>query len=323
MPDRPRLIAWVERGQEKVIADAIRAADLNLIGIGATATATAAAMSTALAVPRVGDLRQAVLRDDADMLWLAAPERIEADERRLIREMGRPVVSSEPRPVAVADLLMNPREARTAHFVPFFRHSPGYRGAMDLIEELGRPRCAAVEFNSAGGEGTLFARLFDAVDVLEALCGPAETIDAALAGAPGPSGAVPESLEHLHGHLTANIRFADDCCAALAISDAAGAWQRRLTLLARTGRLTITDTGSDFINGDGKRIESHPHEDPPSPGALIGMQITRLLEHRDTSATMLPPDTTRLLALCEAARLSCRTRQGEMPARLLEMLSSP
>jgi hypothetical protein len=323
MSDRPRLIAWVERGQEKVVIDAVAAADLHLIGIGATATATADAMSLALAVPRVDDLRQAILREDADVLWLVAPERIEADERRLIREVGRPAISSEPRPVAVADLLMNPEEATTAHFVPLFRRSPGYRGAMDLIEEFGRPQCAAVEFCSTGGEGTLFARLFDAVDAVEALCGPAETIDAALAGAPGAAGAVPESLEHLHGHLTASIRFADDCCAALVASDAAGAWRRRLTLLSRAGRLTITDAGSAFISADGRRIESHPDDDPLSPGALIGMQIMRLLEHRDASATALPPDTTRLLALCEAARLSCRTGQGETPARLLEMLSKP
>ena len=231
--------------------------------------------------------------------------------------------AKRPRPVAVADLLMNPEETKTAHFVPLFRRSPGYRGAMDLIEEFGRPQCASVEFSSAQGEGTLFARLFDAVDALEALCGPAETIDAALAGAPGSTGSVPESLEHLHGHLTANLRFADDCCAALVASDAAGSWRRRLTLIAPPGRLTITDTGSAFISAGGEHIDSHPEADLPSPGALIGMQITRLLERRDASATTLPPDTTRLLALCEAARLSSRTGQGETPARLLEMLSNP
>jgi hypothetical protein len=280
-------------------------------------------MSAALAVPRVDDLRQAVLREDVDVLWLAAPQRIEAGQRRLIREVGRPVVSSEPRPVAVADLLMNPQESKTTHFVPLFRHSPGYRGAMEMIEEFGRPHCAAVEFHSAGGEGTLFARLFDAVDVLEALCGPAETIDAALAGAPGAGGAVPESLEHLHGHLTANLRFADDCCAGLVVSDAAGSWRRRLTLLFRTGRLAITDTGSEFTTADGGGVESHPDEPTPRPGALVGMQITRLLERRDGSAITPPPDTTRLLVLCEAARLSCLTGQGETPARLLEMLSKP
>ena len=52
------------------------------------------------------------------------------------------------------------------------------------------------------------------------------------------------------------------------------------------------------------------------------MQIKRLLGRLDAT-TEPPPDATRLLALCEAARLSCRTRQVETPQRMLEMLRSP
>jgi len=36
-----------------------------------------------------------------------------------------------------------------------------------------------------------------------------------------------------------------------------------------------------------------------------------------------PHDMAFILALCEAARLSCRTGQGESPANILTMLKSP
>lgn len=43
------------------------------------------------------------------------------------------------------------------------------------------------------------------------------------------------------------------------------------------------------------------------------------LEGLDT--TDAPPDNARLLALCESARLSCRTGQGETPGKVMEMMS--
>ena len=52
---------------------------------------------------------------------------------------------------------------------------------------------------------------------------------------------------------------------------------------------------------------------------LVGEQIVRLLEGIDHDD--VPPNFARLLALCEAARLSCRTGQAESPSRMLAMLS--
>jgi len=320
MPDRPRLIAWVERGQEKLLTDAMKEARLMLTAVGSPSSSTADAMSKSFSVARVDDLRQAIQQEEVDLLWLAAPERLAADERRLIREVGKATISSEPRPVAIADLLMNPREADTAHFVPLFRRSPGYRSAMDAVEEFAPPQCVVVSFACGAGEGTLFARLFDAMDVLEALCGEVEGIDAALAG---PLVGVPDSLEDLHGHMTINVRFADNCCAGVSVSDCAGSWHRQVTLFGGKGRLRITDTGDESIGADGRLLNAHNDERSLTPGMLVGMDITRLLENREAPATAPPPNTARLLALCEAARLSCRTKQGETPGKLLEMLSKP
>ena len=319
-----RIIAWAERGQETLLRDAIHQAELELIAIGSVSSAAADALSKALDVPRVDDLRQAIQREDVDLLWLAAPQRLETDERRLIREVGIRTISNEPRPVEIADLISNREEATTATFVPLMRRGPGYRRAMDALDEFAAVQCVNVCLGCAPGDGSLLARLFDAMDLVDTICGTAETIDAALAG---PLSAVPESPADLHGHMTANIRFAENCCASISVSDCAGAWFRRLTVLGEKGRLSIDDGGYEWIDEHGEPLETAAGSHRFSPGELIGMQMTRLLEQRDAAApassAFVPPDTARLLALCEAARLSCRTGDGETPQRLLEMLSKP
>jgi len=320
MPASRRLVVWAERGQEALVGDAIRQAELDLAAVGASSTASADALATSLGVERADDLRQTIQREDIDLLWLASPEPIEPDERRLIREIGLPTFSSVPRPVAIGDLMAAPEAADTARFVPLFRRSPGFRAALDILEDFGPRRSICVSIGGAASEGPLIARLFDAMDLLASLAGEIESIDAALAG---PRSAVPESPESLHGWLTANIRFTEECCAAIAVSDTAGSWFRRATILGKRGRLHITDASFQWINEEGEPLDTGGIDHDLSPGELIGMQITRLLDNLETPTAAAPPDTARLLGLCEAARLSCRTGQSETPHRLLQMLRKP
>ena len=88
-------------------------------------------------------------------------------------------------------------------------------------------------------------------------------------------------------------------------------------MLTDDGSLHLTDSGCGWSGDDG---EIHEHAPTPvSAGVLVGRQIKRLrenLKHPDP-----PPNYPRLLALCEAARLSCRTGQSESPSRMLAMLS--
>ncbi len=312
-----RVIAWAEPGQRQLIEDAVDRAELDIAGVGGGTLAAASELADALGVDRLTDLRQALHRDDFDLLWLVSPEPIGADERRLIRELGMAAVSSEPRPMEIADLVLDPAEASTAMFVPLMRRSPGYRAALDTIDEFGQRQMIQITLGSGRGEGSLFARLFDAMDLLETLCGPADGIDAALAAAPA---SFPESLADLRGHMTLNVRFAKGRCASIAVSDRAGSWSRMLTIVGPAGRLRIDDVGHEWIGADGETVEARPPTEPVTAGALIGEQMIRVLESRDPCGDR-PPDTARLLAWCEAARLSCRTGQGETPQKLLEMLS--
>ena len=122
--------------------------------------------------------------------------------------------------------------------------------------------------------------------------------------------------------MTLNVRFARGCCACVAASAGAGAWFRRVTICGPGGRLRIGDLDHEWMGADGETIEPATPKDAATAGARIGEQMIRVLEDLDAGSDP-PPDTARLLALCEAARLSCRTGQGETPQKLLEMLSRP
>jgi len=314
MPERPRVIVWAQRGQETLVTETIEHAGLELAAVVAPTPSDAAALADSMGVERIGDLRQAAQRENIDLLWLAAPARIEADARRAIREAAFPAVSSEARPAVIAEIAMDPAEAGTARFVPLMRESPGCRSAIDVREDLGVLHAISITIGCRPGEGTLFARIFDAMDLLDTLCGPAEGIAANLAGS---ASSVPETLADLDGAMTVNVRFATGATACIWASNTAPRWFRRVTVLGEGGLLQATDADHAWHAGDGGAIDADL-ERHVSPATLIGDAIKRVLERRDTPE--VPPDTARIIALCEAARLSCRTAQVEIPGKLLETL---
>ncbi|UCD74586.1 MAG: hypothetical protein JSV91_12455 [Phycisphaerales bacterium] len=316
MSKRQHIIVWADVEQGNLVRAAVRYADLHLAGIGSPSSSASAQLSDALKADRIEDLRQAIQTEDLDLLWLAAPHGVAVAERRLIREMGLRAISTEPRPVDISAAISDPSEADTADFVPLMRRSAGYRAASQVLEDFGPAQCVNVFLRSGEGEGTLIARLFDAMDVIDALCGEPETLDAALSS---PLPGVPDSLAGLHGHLTVNLRFAGNRCACVAVSDLAGRWFRGVTVLGENGCLRINDAGFDWIARDGQIVETLHDKQPLSAGELVGEQIRRTLDSLDT--TDPPPHNARLLALCESARLSCRTGQGETPRKVMEMMS--
>lgn len=299
--------------------DAVRKADLAPVAAGSPDPDAALALSRSLETERADDLRGAVRHHDADLLWLATRQPIEADTRRWIRERGLSTVSCEPRPMAVADLLLNSAEGTTAHVVPLMRRSPGFRSAADALSDFGPWASALVAVGCGPDDGTLLARLFDAMDLLDDQFGSALGVQATLAGC---AGAVPEALRDLHGHMTINARFADHRGAAVAASDAAGSWFRRVTALGPHGRLDITDDGFTWTDPHGSTVDRGGSSHALTPGELIGLHIARVVRNLD-AAEGPPPDAARLLALCDAARLSCRTGGSETPQRLLEMMRRP
>ena len=179
MAEPIRMIAWAQANQESLVRDMVRKSGFELVGIVAATSGEAAELCTALDVERIDKLRDAILHADIQLLWLAASEPIQADERHLIRQQTTPTISIEPRPGSIAHLQADPAEADTARFVPLMRHSPGYRAAQEVFEQFGPRQCVNVSFRSGPGEGSLFARLFDAIDLLEVLCGDVEMMETA------------------------------------------------------------------------------------------------------------------------------------------------
>jgi hypothetical protein len=87
---------------------------------------------------------------------------------------------------------------------------------------------------------------------------------------------------------------------------------------ARSHRPTKRPEPRDAVDAD----QAMDGPQAVSPGVLIGQEIRRLLDGRDNPADLAQPDVVEVLALCEAARLSCRTAQAETPAKLLQMMSA-
>jgi len=310
-----RILAWADADQLSFVRSVADHPALELVSIGAEHTDSAIKLANALEVEREDDLRRAMQRDDFDLFWLACPLVLEPATAKLIRERRLRVMATQPHPASLADLA-NAEEAATVHFVPIMRRSPGYRATADILSDFGEPRCVNITMRCGHGQGNLFARLFDAMDIIDALCGEPEIIDAALVS---PTPGVAEALADLHGHMTINIRFPENRCACVAISDRAGAWFRGVTILGEGGCLRINDDGFEWHSVDGELVDSHQALEPSSPGQLVAANIIRVLEQLDT--TDAPPDAGKLLAMCEAAKLSCRTGEGETPRKMLKMMS--
>ena len=316
MAERHRIFVWASANQSDLIRSAIEAADIELAAIGSSEHNDSIRLAEQFDAPRAEDLRQGLNSHEADALWLAEPVEPDLEIIRHARQMHLPILSCLPLPSSLNDLTANPDLAAAVRFCPLMRLSPGVQAAAQVLPDFGHRQCVNIFLRCAAHESALFAREFDAVDMIDSLCGTAEMIDAALAP---PSPGVPEALADLHGHLTANMRFPENRCACIAASDQAGAWFRGVTVLGEGGCLRIDDAGFEWIAPDGRIVDSVREKSIQSPGELIGRQIRRMFDEMDS--TDAPPETAKLLALCEAIRLSCRTGHGEAPRRMIEMLT--
>ena len=181
-----RLIVWARPDQETLLGDAIREAELELLAVGSDTSDGAATLSEAFNVDRLGDLRQVIRRTEVDLLWLASPAPIEEAERRLLREMDILTISSEPRPGDIATIAHDPDDVVPDVFMPLMRRSENFQAALQVLETHSPPQGIVLSFRSRTGEGTLFARLFDAMDLIDQLCGEVESVSATLGDSDWP-----------------------------------------------------------------------------------------------------------------------------------------
>lgn len=314
------MIAWARPEQEALLREAIDVAEVELIAVGCDQREGAADLARSFDVERLGDVRAAIQHPEIDLLLLAAPAPIDPGERRLIRELKVRTVSLEPRPGEVSAMVHEPAEAETARFIPLMRRGDGFRSARQVLADLPPPHGLHLTCRARPHEGTLFARLFDAMDLIDHLCGNVESVSASLADpdydATAAGQPAPDALIRLRGHMSINLHFTENRCASALISNESDGWFRGLTMLTGEGCLHITDRDCRWSAEPEDTVHS---DEAVSAGRLLGESIRRVLDELDRDDP--PPNCTRLLALCEAARLSCRTGQAESPSRMLAMMS--
>lgn len=317
-----RAIIWCEADHADLIDEVRGIAEIEIAGIGSPTPATAATLATRFGAEKADDLRQAVHNVAHDLLLLFTLGGVVRDERKAIFDRAAATLTLEPIADGISDTPLEGVKS-TVWLVPAARHSAPMRLFNELRENLGAVRSVNVMMRCRGSRGSLYARLTDAVDTVERLCGPIELLDAAISG---PTSNQPETLRELHGHITVNARFAQNCCASIHVSDCGGTWSRGVTVLAEQGCVRMTDHDLEWVSPDGEVREQATFESvgargsAVTPARLIAEDIAAVLDPRRTSREPYPQPTT--LAVCEAVRLSIRTGQGESPRKLLQLIRS-
>ena len=105
-------------------------------------------------------------------------------------------------------------------------------------------------------------------------------------------GDIPDEPNNLRGHMTVQLRFGDQRCATLFLSDQSS-WKREVLVLSIDHSVKVDD-------GD----------------VSLASLIAAGFSEQQTEHTA---DAPRILALCEAARLSCLTGNSEQPSKVLGM----
>lgn len=248
---------------------------------------------------------------------------------------GRRIATLAPLPMPPSDAAgpwHAPLQGRVptdaVRFGPLLRHGPAAQEAEETLVAFGPIRSAmfaGFRAPTMAGEGATGALLVDALDLLVGMLGEAERVEAALNssmnGPAKPSASL--SLGALTGDLTAHARFEGGASAVIMLSDRAGGWGRRATLLGEAGRLELGDDGHRWIDPAGKIIDSTERRarsqsadlDRAAIDALVAF-LSPLLDGRATP----PLDTQHLGPMAAAVLLSARTGQAESPSTLRAMV---
>lgn len=335
---------WIEPSQASLAQVVARQAGLRIVGLGVTTSARDSLnqIAESFGLSEIGsDWRETIAVPDAaaavfftSLSTAPSPsgERAtpidSAELHAQLRQRSIAGVSLEPCPASLAELgQLQAGDRRSAiPSGPLLAHARGFGDAAELSSSLGVARTLSIAYRCGPSQGSLGARLFDAMHLVHQLLGVPDVIDASVVtpGArPGLRIAPAEDLRFLRGDLTANLRYAGPLAASLSLSDRAGRWFRGATLISEGGSLRISETGLEHFDPTGRLLDDAlEHPAPPSPqddllaapGTAMAEFITRSL---DPHAPKSPPvDHAAVLSMCEAAMLSARTGQPESPSML-------
>lgn len=343
--DTARSVAvWLSPEQVGLLKEVAAAAELQVVAAGSPSRGHSGAVAAELGAKAHDDLRAMLGSIEAQLIVIAAPEGFgsssnpdDADAIRAAAARGVKVAALEPIPAAALDLAGSwtagepHRPVDAIRFCPLARLARPFRDAADVIEQFGHVRMMSVESWCIPAEGSLGSRLYSALELVLAVLGEPETIDATYVAPSHGTGVhvLPgETLRGLQGDLTANLRFADGRAAAVVTSNQGGRWNRTATLVGQAGRLRIFDDGFEWISPEGKKLDESRRmrreradgTQPSHPVAALVDAFTRLLDPAIPDPG--PPDHATLLAMAQASLLSARTGQAESPTTIRHMVGA-
>jgi predicted dehydrogenase len=167
-----------------------------------------------------------------------------------------------------------------AYPAPLWRRSAPVQDTLTMLEQFGPVRTCGVQVLGSPHEGSLGARLFDALDLVQMLMGEPDRIDAAYiapgAGALRAVHPLPgETLRGLHGDLTANLRFAGGRGATITASNQSGRFEFSMVLVGERGRIRVDQSGLEWTDSDGRvvdRSRTRPSRSPRTPRTHANLQ---------------------------------------------------
>ncbi len=283
----PHLVAWVSPSQEALLKAVAKEGKLKLVAIGSTNKDDGSALATSLKVEHCDDIRTMATEYDNALMLVSEAGAYEHALCDLLRHRSKPTITTTPLSGEI-DLLMNEAgKTPAAKFVPLMRRSIGFGQILDETDQFGMPAAAHCTVLCAPHEGTLWSRLFDAMDFVDHYLGTPDLVHAFHCGDD-----IPAEPNKLRGHMTVQLRFGNQRCATLFLSDQSS-WRREVLVLGDDHSVTVDD---------GKI----------SLASLIAAGFSE-------EQTQHTADAPRILALCEAARLSCLTGNSEQPSKVLGM----
>lgn len=265
------------------------------------------------------DLREMIVNESNTYLLLATATSIAHDLLLLALERSINVLTIEP-PTTQADQVITWKKGQTPNrrimHLPMWRLGWGWLSAAEPIEVIGSVQSTSLTSIAPPDAGSLYARLYDTVDMVTLLLGMPDSIDACLTS---PTNQVPDNLHAITGQLTALLRFANKTGATIHVSDRGTRWMRRQTIVGQKGQLVLDDKSYCLNSGEITEQESiENHDATITAGELIAKQWQWLMDHHYGLNIV---DTQQVVATCQAALLSCRTGQSESPEMILRLIA--
>lgn len=327
MPERaaapaPEVTVWTDAARTGLVGAVLDAmgSEIRPIGVGGPRAAEVDGLARRLDCPRADDLRKLIVDRPAAFLLLATMQDVATEDLLAAQAAGSLILTLEPPAAELQQLaaLRGRGEGVRMLLVPGFRHGPGFIRAADPHDALGEPRTVAIESVGRPGEGSLFARLYDAwVTALSYVTLP-ESVDCSLAG---PFKEPPEDPRAMAGRFAAHARIADGGSVVLHVCDAASDHRRYFHIIGGQAELRVTDLNYELRELKGSVVD----RGEVTVGGigfveLVAHQWRRFLGRPDLVQSDVPPLREKeALACCIACLLSARTGQPESPRKIIEM----